>query len=47
MFGLLYYTYIKWKHGVVFNGEVSEAKIIAALECMVYLFALLVYITQK
>jgi hypothetical protein len=44
MFGLLYYKYIKYTKGVVFNGEVSNAKLIAALEAIVYLFALLIFL---
>lgn len=47
MFGLLYYMYKKRKHGVLFNGEVSEVKLIVALECMVYLVVLLACITSK
>ena len=47
MLGLLYYAYKKNKYGVLFNGEVSELKILIALESITYWLILLVLITQK
>jgi len=40
MFGYLYYKYIEFTQGVVFNGEESDAKLIASIEVVVYLFLL-------
>ena len=41
MFAGIYYLYKKQKHGVLFNGEISDIKIFFALEMIVYCFLIL------
>ena len=44
MIGLLYYKYIEWKYGVVFNGESDFAIFLATIEYIAYMLMILLFV---